>query len=127
MSNSAALALIAASTFIGTFVYFYTTKLANDTADEIVMGVIRGVPISKRHRSTLLYQNWFGYLTGAVVCGIFSGILNVRIAAIVSDENVKSVAYVAAVIGFGAAAFWVASAVSDFLYYRSVLSQAEAD
>ena len=127
MSISAALALIAASTFFGIFVYFYIAKLADDTAAEIVMGVIRGIPISKTHRWTLLYQNWFGYLSGGVVCGIFSGILNIRIAAIVTDENVKSVAYVAAVIGFGGAAFWVASAVSEFIYYRSVIKKAEAD
>jgi len=62
MSSTAALALIAASTFFGTLVYFYIGKLAEDTAAEIVMGAIGGVPISKKHRSILLYQNWFGYL-----------------------------------------------------------------
>ena len=40
------------------FLLYYITKLANDAAADIAIGVICGVPISKKHRSTLLYQNW---------------------------------------------------------------------
>jgi hypothetical protein len=125
MSTSTGITLIAAATFVGMFLFFYFTRLANDEAKEFVVGLIGGVPVPEKYRSTLLY-NWFGYLVGAVVVAVFHGVLGMRVAAIVADEEVKSMAYVAATIGFGGGAFWVAAAIPEFIFYRSLLRQGES-
>ena len=64
---------------------------------------------------------------GAVVVGILCAILNIRIAANVTDGDVKAVAYVGAVIGGVAAFGWVLFGVSELIHYRSTLRKAEAD
>ena len=127
MSASTALALIIATDFAGFFCLFWLTKLANDVAAEIETGVIRGTPISTKYRWLLLYQSWFTYVFGAMIAGILSAMLNVRIAAHATAGDVKAVAYVGAVIGGTAAFGWVLFGVSELIHYRSTLRQAEAD
>ena len=126
MSTSTALVLIAATTFSAMFVFLQATKMANDTANEIATGVVRGIRISNEYRSILLYGNWFGQGFAAVLPALFLGILNVRIAGVVTDENVQSLAYVVAVIGFGGVAYWVIASIPEFQYYRSLVRQTEA-
>ena len=126
MSTSTGLALIAADTFVGTFLFFYLTRLANEEAKEIVLGLTGGIPITKKYRSTLLH-NWFGYLAGAVIVAFFHAVLNIQIATIVADANIKSMSYAAATIGFGGGAFWAAAAIPEFIYYRSLLRDDETD
>ena len=127
MSSSTAIALITANFLPMFFCFHYISKLANDVAAEIETGVLRGIPISTKYRRIMLYNHWVGYGLGAVTCGIFAAILNIRIAAYVDDGDIKAVAYVAAVMAGVGALGWAANAVSELIHYRSVLRQAEAD
>jgi hypothetical protein len=125
MSNTTAIALITVNFLAAIFCYQYQTKLANDVGEEIETGVLQGIPISTNYRRILLYQIWVGYGLGAVVCGIFAAIVNIRIAALVDDVDLQTVAYVAAVAGGLAAFSWVANGVLSLTHYRSVIRQAE--
>ena len=125
MSNSTALALITASFLPAFFCFHYITKLANDVAMEIETGVVRGIPISSGYRRIMLYQIWSGYGLGAITCAIFAAILNLRIAANVDDVDIKTVAYLAAVMAGIGAVGYAANGVLEFLHYRSVLRQVE--
>jgi predicted secreted protein len=127
MSDSTTIALIIASFFPGTFAIFYISKMTNDVGNEIVTGVIRGIPISTKARWLVLHQTWVGYVLGAVGCGVMIAALNVQIAAHATDAGIQTLAYMAAFFGAFAAIIWVLGAVSGFIYYRSVLRQAEAD
>jgi hypothetical protein len=127
MSNPTAIALITANFMPLFFIYHYITKLANDLGAEIETGAVKGIPISANYRRIMLYQIWVGYGLAAFVCGIFAAILNIRIAAKVDDVDIKTLAYVAAVIGGVGAFAWVANGVLALIHYRSTIRQAEAD
>jgi hypothetical protein len=50
MSTSTALAMIIGNFLPGIFIYFYISKLANDSGAMIVTGVIDGTPVSTKYR-----------------------------------------------------------------------------
>jgi hypothetical protein len=127
MSNTAALALVVASFFPGAFLVFYMSKMANDVGNELVAGVIRGNPMPIKHRWLVLYQTWLGYVSGTVGACVLAAAVNVQIAAHVVETGVETVAYLAAFFFALIAISWLLSGVSEYLYYRSVLSEAEAE
>jgi hypothetical protein len=127
MPPSTAIALIIANFLPLFFCFHYISKLANDVGADIETGVLRGIPVSIEYRRIMLYAIWVGYGLGAVTCGIFAAILNIRIAAYVDDGDIKAVAYVAAVIGGVGAVAYTANGVLSLIHYRSTLRQAEAD
>jgi len=127
MSNSTAIALIAASTFPGFFCYIYTSRLANDVATDIVTGIIRGIPASTEWRWRLLYQRWVYYVTPAVGAAVIVSALNFKIATLTTDAGVEAVAYLVAFAAALVALGWCLSGVSEFIYFRSVLSKSTRD
>ena len=127
MSTSATIALIIATSFLGLFVFFYITKMANDLGAEILVGTMGGHPVSTKHRWLALYGTWTGYVMGAVVCSILGAAVNVVVATHVTDAGVKALAYLAALFGAVAALGLVLQGVTALGYYRSVLRQSEAD
>jgi hypothetical protein len=127
MSNTAALALVVASFFPGAFLVFYMSKMANDVGNELVAGVIRGNPMPIKHRWLVLYQTWLGYVSGTVGACVLAAAVNVQIAIQATDRGVETVAYLAAFFGGLASLSWLLASVTEFLCYRSVLRQAEAD
>jgi len=127
MSTSTAIALIIANFLPGIFVYFYISKLANDSGAMIVTGVVDGAPVSMKYRWVMLHQTYSGYVLGAVAGGFMLALVNLRIADNVVDIDIKRLAYVAAVITGTAALAWVAYGISEFILFRSVLREAESD
>ena len=125
MSTSTAIALIVASTLLGFFVYFYITRMANDSGAMIVTGVMEGTPVPRKYRWIMLNQTYVGCGLGAMVCGIFVALVNLRIADHVTDVDIKRLAYVAAVMaGTGAFAMLV-DTISEYLLFRSLLREAD--
>jgi hypothetical protein len=127
MATSTALALIIANFLPLFFCFHYISKLANDVGAQIETGVLQGIPTSIEYRRMMLYAIWVGYGLGAVTCGIFAAILNIRIAACVDDADIRAAAYVAAVIGGVGALAYTANGVLALIHYRSTLRQAEAN
>jgi len=127
MSNSTAIALIIAA-FVSVFLCFeYSTKQANELATEIVTGVARGVPLSTEYRLMMLYNHWAGYAVASIFSLLVGAILQVRIAANVSDGDVKTLAYMVAAVTALGAIWWVLAAILEVRQYRSIVRQAEAD
>ena len=127
MSTSTALALIIGNFLPGIFIYFYISKLANDSGAMIVTGVIDGTPVSTKYRWIMLHQTYSGYVLGAVAGGFFLVLANLRIADHVADVDMRRLAYVAAVICGTAALAWMVYGVSEFILFRSILREAESD
>jgi hypothetical protein len=127
MSDTAALALLIASIFPGAFVFFYSSKMATDAGNEVLTGVIRGMPISTKVRWLFLHQKYVGYVLGTVSVGILMAAVNVQIAAHAPDAAIRTVAYLAAFVSAAAASISALSSFAGFIYYRSVLRQAEGD
>jgi hypothetical protein len=104
---------------------YYTAKTANDLGIQIATGVIGGNPISTKQRWLMLYSMWMSYEIGGVSMGIFLAIAQALIARNVDDENVKLLAYLAAMIAAVASIMWLLQDALMLLHYRSVLRQAE--
>ena len=127
MSSSTAIGLIIANFLPGIFVYFYITKLANDSGAMIVTGVVDGTPVSMKYRWVMLHQTYSGYVLGAVAGGFMAALVNLRIADHVIDVDIKRLAYVAVVMTGTASFAWVVYGISEFILFRSLLREAESD
>lgn len=125
MSTSTGIALLVAANFAAFFGNFYVAKLANAAAAQVATGVVRAVPVPTEFRSILLHQVWVGYIGGGVICMVFDGFLNLRIAALVTDQNVRALAHAVAFVTFTGAFFWLLKALTEYVYYRSLLRRSE--
>jgi hypothetical protein len=56
---------------------------------------------------------------------VFNAFLNLRIAAFVTDQNVRALAHAVAFVMFTGAFFWVLKALTEYGYYRSLLRRPE--
>jgi len=127
MSNSTAIALIIASGFSGLFCVQYISKMANDLASEIVTGVTQGNSVPIKWRWLMLNQFWVPYAITAVGCAVGIAAVNMKIAEYAADAGVKPLAYLVAFFGVVYASGWLLTGASEYVYFRSVLRQAEAD
>ena len=127
MSDSVAFALIIANFFVGFFCFLWASKLAGDIAAEVETGVRDGVPFSVKGRWVVLYSSWVGYVLAAIAAGLLGALVSIGIATHTTDEQVKAISYVNAVVGAVAAFGWMGNGIAEFMHYRSVLRQAEAD
>ena len=125
MSDSVALALAIANFFVGFFCFLWSSKLAGDIAVRVELGVIDGLPMSTKGRWVLLHSSWVGYVLAAIAAGLLSALVSMGIAAHTTSEHVKVISHVNAVIGAVASFGWMANGVSEYVYYRSVVRQAE--
>ncbi len=58
MSDATAVFLMLGSYTMIFLVGMYVTKIANDRMDEILIGVVQGLAVSRKHRSVMLYNQW---------------------------------------------------------------------
>ena len=127
MTDSTGVIVISFLGAVGIICFFYITKMANDLAAQIMTGMINGHPISTDYRWLLLYQTWASYAVGVVGWGIFLAVAEAQVAALVSNEGIKTLGYLAAVIAGVGALNWLVNGAAAFVSYRRVLRQAEAD
>jgi hypothetical protein len=125
MSDSTGLVVISFLGVVGYYVFFYVSKIANDTGDQIALGYLEGRPIPTQQRWLMLYNTWTSYAVGAAVLGVFLGLAQLRLADYVADAQVKGLAYLAAAIAAFGTFMWFLQGVAMFFNYRSVLKQAE--
>ena len=75
----------------------------------------------------MLYNTWMSYAAGGVTTGVLLALAQIQVAAQVSDEGDTALAYIAAFLAIMESIMWLLQGASDFLYYGSVLREAEAD
>jgi hypothetical protein len=127
MSDSVAFALIIANFLVGFVCFLWASKLAGDISGQVETGVIHGAPFSTKGRWVMLYSYWVGYGLAAIAAGLLTALVSVGIAAHTTDEHVRTISYVNAVVGTVGAFGWIGNAIPQFIHYRSVIRQAEAD
>jgi len=127
MSSSTAIALITAAGFSGFFCFQYTAKMAADLCQEIVSGVSQGQPMSIKWRWLMLLHYYVPYAMAAVVCAVGIAAVNVTIAQYAPDGGVKSLAYLFAILSGTSAVGWLLGGTVHFIYFRSLLREAEAN
>lgn len=127
MSIATGIALILGVFLVSGFLYFYLSVHANKYGNQILTGVVQGVPVSTDYRWVILYWHWPGFAFGAAVSAFLGAMLSLSIARHAPHQDVKAVAYTFAFVSGIAFIGWLSSAFVEFRHYRSVVRQAEGD
>jgi len=125
--DSIAFALIIANFFVSFFCFLWASRLAGDTAEQVETGVMHGVPLSTKGRWVKLQTYWVSYVLAAISAGLLGAIVSLGIAAHTSNEHVRAISYVNAVIGAVGGFGWMGTGTVAFIHYRTILRQTEAD
>ncbi|MEM7137833.1 MAG: hypothetical protein AAF500_14710 [Myxococcota bacterium] len=127
MPNTVALALAIANFFVGFVCFLWACKLAGEACEKVETGIMGGVPFSLKGRWTVLYTYWVGFVLAAISAGLLTSLVGLAIGAHSSDEYVRAIAHVNAVVGAVGGFGCLANAIPQYLHYASVLRQAEQE
>ena len=94
---------------------------------QIYTGVVDGTRVPTAQRWQMLYTMWVPYQAGGFGATSFLLVAMLLMASEISNENVKLLAYVAAIIAVAGCVSWSLTGMVIFNNYRTVLRQAEAD
>lgn len=127
MSNISAIGLIM-GTGIALFVGVnYVVKIANERLDEVVTGVVKGMPVSAKHRSIMFYNEWLPTMSSLSAFSLLAALLYLGIAREMSSVEVRWLAYiVAGFMGWASIMFLIFGA-SSMLHCVSVLRETKRD
>ncbi|NNE19213.1 MAG: hypothetical protein HKN10_12135 [Myxococcales bacterium] len=127
MSNLTAIAMIAAITIAGYFVFLGAERWTHERGDALATGLLRGVPMSAKHRWLLLFNNWLPNALGTTTFSLAIALALVAVAREVNDPFIGFVAYLCA-IGFGMGfAFWLLLGTSWLVFYVSLLRETKTN
>jgi len=112
---------------LGSAVFFYTSKIANDAGVQVLTGLVDGKLISTEQRRHILYDIHVPYGAGAMALGVFLAASQLSIAAKIDDVDIKRLAYLAAFLSGWGALSWLVQGTQFVLRLRSEVRQAEAD
>jgi hypothetical protein len=127
MSDLTGLLAISVLGMAGAFFIFYFSTKTNELADQIITGFIRDHPIPATQRWLMLYSRWVSYVIGGVTPVLFIAFAELVITDHVDHADSKRLAYLAAFLLFMGAVIWMTLGIVQFISYRSLLRQAEAD
>ena len=112
--------------FIATCVAFlWAVGKMNDVAAVVQLGVIQGMPIPIKSRWLWLHQVWTMYALAITASTAVVGFAMFRIAQHATEADVKGIAYMYAFTLFVGSLGNLATGISAFVLYVSVLREAE--
>jgi hypothetical protein len=127
MSDSTGLIAISFLGVMGGWFVLYAGRQANEMGLQIYTGVVDGTRVPTAQRWQMLYTMWVPYQAGGFGATSFLLVAMLLMASEISNENVKLLAYVAAIIAVAGCVSWSLTGMVIFNNYRTVLRQAEAD
>ena len=127
MSDLVALLSILAVIIAVYFGGMWVTKITNERGDEILCGIVKGVPASTKQRWLMLFNTWMPNVVFLIAFLLVIGLGVLQIARGAEEPGVKIVGYMGATLCAGGAVFWFAMGISWFLYYSSVLRETKGD
>lgn len=116
MSDSLVLPLILVLTMSGYTILMWVVRMTNKRGDQILTGVVEGVPASQKTRSLILFTQYLPYSAfGAAFVAIIA--LGIReMAAGAEDARVRLIGYMCSVL-FATSAIFIAILV-PFLFFH---------
>ena len=127
MSDSTGLIAISFLAVTGLWLTLSAGRQANEMGLQIYTGVVDGTRVPTAQRWQMLYTMWVPYQAGGFGATSFLLVAMLLMASEISNENVKLLAYVAALIAVAGCVSWSLTGMVIFNNYRTVLRQAEAD
>jgi predicted secreted protein len=126
MSNLNDLALIIATFISGIFLIVYITKHQNEAGNDVLLGIIRGVPISTEARWIILLQVFVSLAGAILLVDFFLTFALLKIAGRV-DEDLRWLAYLGASITGLGFVLQLSFGTSAFFKYASILRRTTRD
>ena len=129
MSNTAALALVVASLFVGGLAYFCWSTWVHDLVHQIVTGAAGNppLPLASTWRWYLLHTRFVYSAISTSASAAVTAMVNFVVAKLASDPHVQTVAYVATALSAVVAGGYLLHSALEFIVLRRILRQAEAD
>lgn len=124
MSDSTGLIVISFLGALGFYMNYYAAKMTNDVGAQICTGFVDGAPVPTTQRWLMLYNQWVSYALGGFILTIFFAAAQLLLASYVSDDKVKLLAYLAAIMVSVGSLMWLLQGGVGFFSYRSLLRQA---
>jgi len=128
MSDLSAIALM-----LGLFIFSLMTaafllRLMYSRCDDILSGVVNGIPVSLRSRWLFFLHDYIGVSFGVTMLAGVMAIGFLAAGDVVGDStSVRGLAHVCAVVGAGFCVFNLLLGVIWMRHFASILRQAEAD
>jgi len=107
MWNLIAIALVLAVTIATYLIAMWVTKMTNDRGDEILYGLVKGVPTSIKDRWLMLFTQWLPYAVFLVAFLWITAVGNIQIARSVDDPRVQLLGYMCAGFLAMGGLFWL--------------------
>ena len=127
MSNLSSIGLILGTAIALFAVVNYAIKMVNERMDEVVTGVVKGIPVSAEHRSRMLHNQWLPQNASLAAFVLAAAIAYDRLAQEISSAAIRSTAYLFAGLSGWVAFMFLILGGSQFLYCLSVLREARRD
>ena len=123
MPNLSLLSILAimAMLYVGSM---WVVRMINDRNDEILTGVIKGVPVSVKDRQLMLFTNWLPYVAFLIAFQLAMSVGLFEVGRGMEEPRIGAVAYIGAVMCAATAIFWVFLAPFVFLSMLSALRKA---
>jgi predicted secreted protein len=99
----------------------WVSKTINDRQDEILTGVVKGVPVSTKYRWIMLFTNWLPFVVFLVAFLFVMALGLLELARGAEDERIRLLGYACAVLPTSGAAFWSILGVIEFSNMLSAL------
>ena len=87
MWNLIAIALVLVVTIASYVIAMWVTRLTNDRGDEILHGLVKGIPMSSKDRWLMQFTQWLPYVTFLIAFLLISAVGDVQIARIADDPR----------------------------------------
>jgi hypothetical protein len=127
MSDLSAIGLILGTFIVGFVAANYVIKIVNDRYDEVILGVIDGVPASAKHRTLMLYSQCLPTQSSLAAFTVVGALAYFRAAEEIADTSVRGVAYLCAGLSAWGAIMFVVLGFSHLLYAASILRETKRD
>ena len=127
MSEVMAIAALLATYALATLCIVLCFRRALLAKDQIVTGLIDGVPVSPKHRRRTLFFDFMAYTNTSILLSAVFAFSYFRAASVAGDSMVRDVALLmAGAAAFSAGAIFL-TVIALVVYLVSALRQAEAD
>ncbi|NNE20397.1 MAG: hypothetical protein HKN10_18175 [Myxococcales bacterium] len=124
MSDLAALLSILVVVIVTFFGSYWVNKMINERGDEILSGVVSGIPQTAKTRWLMLFTQWLPYTVFFIAFLLVVGVGFLEVAREIEHPRVELVGYMCATLCMGGAAFW---SILGFFLFAHMLSVLRTD
>jgi hypothetical protein len=105
MPNLTLLSILAV-TMTGYFSCMWVTKMISQRGDDILSGIIKGVPVSTKDRRLMLFTDWLSWVALQIALLVILGLSLLEMARGAEEPSVELIGFMCATLCAFGATFW---------------------